>query len=98
MKSKYGAIHDAAMDIADPLVRNRGTAAGTSATPILQTILPAVMLALDAVMAAIAPGGSKRSFRAQEFFVDTFTTALSHDEILTEIAVPAFTRGVADPT
>lgn len=95
LKLKYGAIHDAAREIADPLVRNRGTAGGNLSHADPANDLPATMLALDADLTAAGLGGSKRNFRAQDFFVDTFTTALSHDEILTEIAVPAFTAGSA---
>ena len=90
--SKYGIIHDAAMHIADPLVRNMGTAGGNITHGDPANDLPATMLALDAEFYAVGPNGHKK-FRAQEFFVDTFTTALSHDEILTEIQVPAYTPG-----
>jgi len=92
LRSKYGIIHDAAMHIADPLVRNRGTAGGNISHADPANDLPATMLALDAEFHAIGPDGSKK-FRAQDFFVDTFTTALSHDDILTEIQVPAYTPG-----
>jgi len=93
LKTKYGAIYDAAVKIADPLVKNRGTAGGNVSHADPANDMPAVMLALEAVLTAVGPGGTKKTFRAQDFFVDTFTTALSHDEILTEIAVPAFTSG-----
>jgi aerobic carbon-monoxide dehydrogenase medium subunit len=92
LRSKYGVIHDAAMHIADPLVRNRGTAGGNISHADPANDLPATMLALDAEFHAIGTNGSKK-FRAQDFFVDTFTTKLSHDDILTEIQVPAHTPG-----
>jgi carbon-monoxide dehydrogenase medium subunit len=93
LQSKYGAIHDAAANIADPLVRNRGTAGGNVSHADPANDLPATMLAMDAELSATGSGGRKRSFRAVDFFVDTFTTALGHDEILTEISLPAFTAG-----
>jgi len=93
LKSKYGVIHDAAMNIADPLVRNRGTAGGNVSHADPANDLPAAMLALEAQLISTGPGGTKKTFRAQDFFVDSFTTALSHDDILTEIAVPAFAPG-----
>ncbi len=93
LKSKYGVLHDTAMNIADPLVRNRGTAGGNVSHADPANDLPATMLALEAQMTAVGPSAARRSFRAQDFFVDSFTTALSHDEILTEIAVPAYAPG-----
>jgi len=93
LRSKYSLIHDAAMNIADPLVRNRGTAGGNVSHADPANDLPAAMLALDAQFTATGPNGSKKNFRAQDFFLDAFTTALDHNQILTEIAVPAFTAG-----
>jgi carbon-monoxide dehydrogenase medium subunit len=92
LRSKYGIIHDAAMQIADPLVRNMGTAGGNISHADPANDLPATMLALEAEFYAAGPN-EHRKFRAQDFFVDTFTTALSHDEILTEIQVPVYTPG-----
>ena len=93
LRSKYSLIHDAAMNIADPLVRNRGTAGGNVSHADPANDLPAAMLALDAQFTATGPNGSKKNFRVQDFFLDAFTTALDHNQILTEIAVPAFTAG-----
>jgi aerobic carbon-monoxide dehydrogenase medium subunit len=92
LRSKYGVLHDAAMNIADPLVRNRGTAGGNVSHADPANDLPATMLALEAQFIAIGPGGTK-TFRAQDFFEDSFTTALSHNDILTEIDVPAYALG-----
>jgi aerobic carbon-monoxide dehydrogenase medium subunit len=93
LKSKYGVIHDAAINIADPLVRNRGTAGGNVSHADPANDLPAAMLALEAQFTSMAPGGAMKNYRAVDFFIDSFTTALSHDEILTEISVPAFAPG-----
>lgn len=93
LKTKYGLIHDTAMNIADPLVRNRGTAGGNVSHADPANDLPATMLALEAQFTAVGPGGAKKNFRAQDFFLDAFTTALDHNQILAEIAVPAYTPG-----
>jgi aerobic carbon-monoxide dehydrogenase medium subunit len=93
LKTKYPVIHEAARNIADPLVRNRGTAGGNVSHADPANDLPAAMLALEAEFTAFGAGGSKRNIRAQDFFLDSFTTALSHNEILTEISVPAFAAG-----
>ena len=93
LKSKYWILHDTAVNIADPLVRNLGTAGGNVSHADPANDLPATMLALGAEMTAAGTGGSIRKIRAEEFFVDAFTTALSHNEILVEISVPAYVAG-----
>ena len=92
LKTKYPIIHDAAREIADPLVRNLGTAGGNLSHGDPANDLPAVMLATNAEFQVTGPKGS-RMIKAKDFFVDTFTTALQHDEILTEIRVPQFSAG-----
>ncbi len=87
LKRKYPIIHDASAVIADPLVRNLGTVGGNVSHGDPANDLPAVMLALDAEFAAAGPSGL-RTIRARSFFMDTFTTALGHEEVLTEIRVP----------
>lgn len=84
---RYAIIHDASTVIADPLVRNLGTVGGDISHGDPANDLPAVMLALDAEFAVAAPSGI-RTVRARDFFLDTFTVALGHEEVLTEIHVP----------
>jgi carbon-monoxide dehydrogenase medium subunit len=84
---RYPIIHDASVEIADPTVRNLGTVGGNISHGDPANDLPAIMLALEAEF--VAEGGSgSRTMKAEGFFVDTFTTALNHNEILTEIRVP----------
>ena len=87
IRRRYSIIHDASVEIADPLVRNLGTVGGNISHGDPANDLPAVMLALEAKFHAEGPSGS-RTIKAEDFFVDTFITALKHDEILTEIRVP----------
>jgi len=87
IREDYPAIHDASEVIGDPLVRNLGTVGGNVSHGDPNNDMPAVMLALRAEFVASGPSG-ERKIRAQDFFQDTFTVALSHDEILTEIRVP----------
>lgn len=87
LRKRYAIIHDASAVIADPLVRNLGTVGGNISHGDPANDLPAVMLALGAEFVATGPS-SERVIKAQDFFVDTFTTALGHDEILTEIRLP----------
>ncbi len=92
LKKKYPIINDAASHIADPTVRNLGTAGGNVSHADPANDLPAAMLALSAEFVATSSGGS-RVIKAKDFFVDAFTTALKHEEILTEIRIPQFTVG-----
>ena len=78
--------------IAHPQIRNRGTIGGSLALNDPAAELPAAMLALDAEMTADGPGGA-RTIAARDFFVDTMTTALAEDELLTGIRVPALPAG-----
>lgn len=80
-------IADAASNIGDPQVRNRGTIGGSVAHADPGADLPAVMLALGASFVAAGPNGT-RTIAADDFFVDMFTTALAPNELLTEIRVP----------
>ncbi|MGA9079726.1 MAG: xanthine dehydrogenase family protein subunit M, partial [Halobacteriota archaeon] len=85
--SSLPVLHEAAEQIADPLVRNRGTIGGNlcNADPIND--LPAVMLALNASMVAMSRRGTRR-IDADSFFVGAGHTALSPEEILTQVEIP----------
>jgi carbon-monoxide dehydrogenase medium subunit len=82
-------LADAAAQIADPQVRNRGTIGGSLANADPASDYPTLVTALDAMLTATGPKGD-REIRAGEFFKDLFMTALSRDEILTTITVPAY--------
>ncbi len=77
----------AAAGIGDMQVRARGTIGGALAHADPHGDLPAVLLALGGEVTADGPGGS-RTIAADDLFVDYLTTALSADEILTEVRVP----------
>ena len=87
VQSRYPALSDAAGHIADPLVRNMGTVGGNICHSDPANDLPSTMLALEATMVAVGPTG-ERVMAAEEFFVDTFETALKPTEILREIRIP----------
>ena len=84
---RYPIIHDASAVIADPIVRNLGTVGGNVSHGDPSNDLPAVMLALDAEFGVLGPSGS-RAIAARDFFLDTYSVALGHEEILTELRVP----------
>lgn len=81
-------LAQAAEVVADVQVRNRGTIGGGLAHADPAEDLPAAVLALDAEIKAVGPGGERR-IPAREFFVTMLTTSLMPDELLTEVRVPA---------
>jgi len=83
-------IADAASQIGDPQVRNRGTIGGSLAHADPSADIPAVILALGATMVVAGPAG-RRSIRADEFFRELFTTSLNADELLAEVRIPVST-------
>ena len=87
-----GLIAQAAATVADPAVRHRGTFGGSLAHADAAGDLPAVAVALDAVLLARGPSG-EREIGAAEFFVDYLTTTLAADEIVTGIRVPKLGPG-----
>jgi carbon-monoxide dehydrogenase medium subunit len=80
-------LREAAAQVADPLVRNRGTLGGSLCHADPAGDWGAVMLALDARLVARSNAGD-RTIRAADFFQGPFTTAVQPDEVLTEIHVP----------
>ena len=86
VQSKYPLLLDTAKMIADPSVRNMATVGGNLAHGDPANDHPATMLALRASVVAEGPNGT-REIKIDDFFPDFFTTALSEDEILTEIRI-----------
>jgi len=91
--ARYPTIASAAPQIADPLVRNLGTIGGSLAHADPAGDLGSVMLALGARVALSSSGG-EREVPISEFLVDTFTTSIQPNELLTEIRVPAVAAGM----
>ena len=77
----------ATQTVGDPQIRHRGTLGGAvvHADPAGDLLGPVV--ALDAEMVIVGPGG-RRTVPATEFFVDLFTTAVQPDEVLVEVRIP----------
>lgn len=87
IKTKYPILHDTAIVIADPLVRNRATVGGNLAHADPANDHPATMLALGAAVIATGRNG-ERTIAINRFFMGLFATALEPSEILTEIRIP----------
>jgi carbon-monoxide dehydrogenase medium subunit len=87
VRQKYPLLMDTAAVIADPQVRNLATVGGNLAHGDPANDHPATMMALGAQIVATGAKG-ERVIPIEDFFVTLFTTALKHDEILTEIRIP----------
>ncbi|MES9543448.1 MULTISPECIES: xanthine dehydrogenase family protein subunit M [unclassified Actinomadura] len=85
-------IVEATETVADPAVRHRGTFGGSLAHADPAGDLPAVALALDAVLLVRSARG-EREIPASEFFVDWMTSAMEPDELLVGVRVPKLGAG-----
>lgn len=96
LRQHFPILTDAASVIGDQQVRNRGTLGGSVAHSDPAGDMPAIVLALNAEIVAQGPSG-KRTIAANDFFIDTFTTALNPDEVLVELrfSLPAARTGNA---
>jgi aerobic carbon-monoxide dehydrogenase medium subunit len=91
LKSKYGALGDAAPLISDPVVRNLGTVAGSLAHADPQGDWGSAMLAVRAEIVARSEDG-ERTIPIDDFFFGPFMTALQPNEVITEVRVPTQAR------
>lgn len=86
--SSLPILREAALVIADPQVRYRGTIGGNVANGDPGNDMPALMLALDAQYTLEGAGG-RRTVAARDFYQGAYFTALEPGEILTSIAIAA---------
>jgi carbon-monoxide dehydrogenase medium subunit len=84
LRTQCPVVSDAAAEIGDPQVRNRGTLGGSLAHADPSADYPAVMLAVDAEIRMKGPKGW-RTVKASDFFQDLFTVDLAPDEIITDV-------------
>ena len=86
-------LSEAAGAIADQQIRNRGTIGGNIAHGDPSTNLSAALLSLDAKVLVSGTEG-QRELPIESFFLDLFTTALEHGEVITgfKIDVPKNSR------
>jgi carbon-monoxide dehydrogenase medium subunit len=83
----FPILPEAAHWIADPLVRNRGTIAGSVCHADPSGDWGSVLLALNAELVAQSSAG-ERVIQAADFFTGPFATTLRPDEIVTAIRIP----------
>ncbi|HEU4318885.1 MAG TPA: xanthine dehydrogenase family protein subunit M [Acidimicrobiia bacterium] len=87
VRSHAAALAAAAALTGDVQVRNRGTTCGALAHADVAADQPAGALACGAVMVVGSSSGT-REIAAGDFFVDSLTSALEPNEILTSIRIP----------
>ena len=88
LRARWRALAEAAGVIGDPQVRNRGTIGGSLAHADPAADLPAPLLAFEASVRIVGPGG-ERTLAVEKLFTAILTTALAADEVLAEVLVPA---------
>src|ERR1700681_1015292 len=85
-------LAEAAAQVGDPAVRNRGTIGGNVAHADPASDLPTVLTALNARFAVTGPDGS-RTVDASGFFKGMMATALGDHDLLTAIEIQARAKG-----
>ena len=86
------ALSEAAGQVADVQVRNRGTIGGSLAHNDPAADLPAVVVALGGQI-IMSSTNEHRSVLATDFFQDLFTTDLGESEIISEVFIPGQAQG-----
>lgn len=81
-------VAEAASEIGDQQVRNRGTIGGSLAHADPASDLPAVMVALDATVAVTGLSG-ERTVAAEDFFRGLFDVDLAENELITSVSFSA---------
>ena len=87
-------IHDCAAGIADVQVRNRGTIGGSLAEADPSGDWATVLQTLSTEIRYFGPKG-ERTVALSEFIKDAYTTALAHDEVVSEVNVKIPPKGTA---
>ena len=89
LQTAHPLLVQAVEHIAHYQIRNRGTVGGSLAHADPAAELPAIAVTCDAKIAATGKAG-ERVIEAKDFFRGPLTTALTPDEIITELRLPAW--------
>src|ERR1700716_2972809 len=79
-------LHDCAAGIADVQVRNRGTIGGSLAEADPSGDWATVLMTISCEVRCAGTAG-ERTLKLGEFLKDAYTTALAHDELVSEVVV-----------
>ncbi len=89
---KIPVLHDCAAGIADVQVRNRGTIGGSLAEADPSGDWASALITLDTAVHCLGRNGG-RTVHLSDFIKDAYTTALAHDELVTEVEVKIPPKG-----
>jgi aerobic carbon-monoxide dehydrogenase medium subunit len=90
--AKIPILHDCAAGIADVQVRNRGTIGGSLAEADPSGDWAVVLATLSTEVCCLGDSGD-RAVAFPEFVKDAYTTALAHDELISEVRVKIPPKG-----
>jgi aerobic carbon-monoxide dehydrogenase medium subunit len=86
LAAKIPILHDCAAGIADVQVRNRGTIGGSLAEADPSGDWAVVLITLETEVRCLGKK-AERTVRLSDFIKDAYTTALAHDELVSEVSV-----------
>jgi len=89
---KIPVLHDCAAGIADVQVRNRGTIGGSLAEADPSGDWANALITLNTTVHCLG-SNSTRTIPLKDFIKDAYTTALAHDELVTEVEVKMPPKG-----
>ncbi|HTS88173.1 MAG TPA: xanthine dehydrogenase family protein subunit M [Gemmatimonadales bacterium] len=95
LRERCPIVAEVASTIADIQVRNRGTIGGSLAHADPASDMPAVMVALDAEFQLRSKKGGRRTVKARDFFQGAFSTAMTDEELFTDILLGPMGRNHA---
>lgn len=89
VQSMCAALASACGQVGDPQIRNFATLGGNIAHADPASDPPTALVAVGATINLKGPNG-ERSVKAEDFFIDLFTTDLAEDELVTGVKIPDF--------
>jgi carbon-monoxide dehydrogenase medium subunit len=92
LDAAHPLLKAAVAHIAHYQIRNRGTVGGSLAHADPAAEMPAIAMTCDAEIAVVGKSGA-RVIQAADFFQGALTTALTADEIIVEVRLPAWPAG-----
>jgi carbon-monoxide dehydrogenase medium subunit len=91
LASAHPLLKAAIEHVAHYQIRNRGTVGGSIAHADPAAEMPGIAMTCDAQIAVVGTSGA-RTIQAADFFQGALTTALTSDEIIVEIRLPAWPK------
>ena len=85
----YALLADAARNIGDPQIRNRGTIAGSLVHADPSADYPPAVMALDGRLVVAKADGSTRTVLIDDFLAGPLMSDIGEDELVTRIDIPA---------